>query len=443
MHADASEAGGYSCRAAFITVNADAAVPALILEPARGDHDATAPGSRMALEDLPSLTAVSGARDRVSGWLVLTGRESDRVDVLTRVGDVRQVFGGTCALADDWLDEVERTGCCALLAGTLGLSTTPSAAPNPEEVAHAVATAAAAGCVRGGLVPVYLPAYPRSRRAWPGVVHRPQQQGWHRNTGPLQRPSGVSFGFDATDELVDVVARVQAEGRGKSYAWIRQRLLVDLLPYELNLMPGVLDYLAEDLASRSRGLPGAMRRWARARRRSIRTAGLLLRAVVAFIGRRPQPHWHLFGMHVVDTSGWGAPAEVALDPWAGDLVAMDGTDDIIVWLGPQQQGPSVVAYYGDYRLGVLTGDDSFYRSILGEPGHADVRVITEAVRSRAADGSWRLHVRAPAPEATLSSARSTCRRRACRRPRSCRPGTRRSRRGRSRPGTCRHRRSRR
>ena len=399
-----SESGGYSCCAAFIAVDG-ATVPALIVEPARGDHDMTAPAPRMALEVLPSLTAVSGVRDRAPGWLVLTGRGSDRVDVLTRAGEVRQVVGGTCVLADDWLDEVERTGCCALLVGTLGLCTAPGAAPQPEEVAHAVAEAAAAGCVSGGLVPVYLAVYQGSGRAWPGVVHRPQQEGWHRTTGPLQRPSGVSFGFHATEDLVALVARVQAEARGKSYAWTRQRLLVDLLPYELNLMPGVLDYLAEDIASRTRGLPGALRRWARARRRSMRTAGLLLRAVVALIGRRPQPHWHLFGMHVVGTSGWGAPAEVALDPWADELVAMAGTDEIIVWLGlrhgsggPPERPTRVVAYYGDYRLGVLTGDDGFYRAILEEPGHADVRVTTDAVRSHAADGSWRLHVRTPMKE---------------------------------------------
>jgi hypothetical protein len=106
------------------------------------------------------------------------------------------------------------------------------------------------------------------------------------------------------------------------------------------------------------------------------------------------------GMHMVMTDDWGEPGEVALDPWADELVAIGEPDEFDVWLGiagedahPGGRG-AVVVYRGDYRLGVFR-NDAFYRKILTEPCHSNTILMTVAVRSRAPSGGWRLGVRLP------------------------------------------------
>jgi hypothetical protein len=115
------------------------------------------------------------------------------------------------------------------------------------------------------------------------------------------------------------------------------------------------------------------------------------------------------GIHMVETDKQDELVEVAVDSWAGELLSVEEADEMGVWLRMSSEDAheggvdTVVVHCGDYRVGVLR-DDDFYREILAELRHADTLLMTEAVRSRAPDGSWQLHIR------TLRRARLASRR---------------------------------
>jgi hypothetical protein len=238
---------------------------------------------------------------------------------------------------------------------------------------------------------VYLPGYesPREAKVWPGVV-------LYRGARWGNRPLGLSVELKAAAELAEAADLVRAEARGMSYEWVRQRLALELLVRGEVMPPGIVDQAAEGITFT--GPAGWARRAVRARRRSVATSWLAVRSIFAWALRRPLPHWHIFGFHAVAPSPWGTWLEVAVDPWAGELLAVGDSDKIAVWLGLSREtfGPdSIVVYRGDYRLGVLTDGDGGYRAILAEPRHEHTNLVTDATRSRADDGSWRLRIGSP------------------------------------------------
>jgi hypothetical protein len=388
---------GYACTAAFIAPGSSPAFPAVIVEVAAGDlTDAHELISQLADAGLAGLASESDMQGRAVGWMILARRGLDRVDVLVRASDVRAFFGGTCVIRDDWLESVARTGHCILIAGSIGLNGVPDAAPDPELVTRMVDAARASGLVAGGLVPVYLPSYESRRNAkvWPGTVAYRRQGPGGAHRGPL----GLSITLDETEEFAEVADPVRAEARGMSYEWVRQRLAVELLLRGHMMLPRIVDQVAEDITFT--GPAARMRRAVHAGRAALATSWLAVRSIAAFALHRPLPHWHVLGTHVIGTCGWEAWLEVAIDPWADELLAVGEPDEIDVWLGMYGEtahtgGPDDIAVYrGDYRLGVLS-DAGVYSAILMEPRHADIYLLTDALRSRAADGSWRLRVRSP------------------------------------------------
>ena len=386
---------GYVCTAAFIA--AGYSLPAIIIEVEAGDLlEAHERISQLVDAGLAALVSVSDIPGRAAGWMVLARQGVDRVDVLMRAPDLRVFFGGPCAMRDDWLESAARTGYCVLIAGSIGLNRVPDAASDPELVTQMVGAAGAAGLAAGGLVPVYLPGYEshRNTRVEPGTV----AYGRQGSGGAARPPLGLSITLDETKEFAEAANLVRAEARGMSYGWVRQRLAVELLLREQTMPPRIVDQVAEDITLT--GPAGWARRAGLRGRAALATSSLVVRSITAFALRRPLPHWHILGMHVVGTSVRGALLEVAVDPWAEELLAVGETDEIDVWLGIERTVVStagsdiIVVYRGDHRLGVLI-DDGTYSAILMEPRHADTHVLTDAIRDRAADGSWRLRVRPP------------------------------------------------
>lgn len=387
-----------TCTAAFIAAGSSSPLPALIIEVAVGGLlDAYEEIDRLTEAGLVFMASASDALGRAPGWMVLARRGLDRVDVLMREGDLQVFFGGTCIMGDDWFESVERIGYCVLLAGSIGFHGSPDASRDPELVTRMVETAATAGLMTGAMVPVYLPGYesPRNAPAWPGIITcQPQHSG-----GAVGQSFGVSLVLAVEDEFNEIAGIVRAEARGMSYEWVRHRLAVELLLRGKLLPPRIVDQVAEGIMFE--GLGPGIRRSVRARRVSLATSWLAVRSVAAFTLGRPLPHWHVLGMHIIETSRWGPCLDIAVDPWAGDLLAVGESDEIPVWLGmpgkdARTTGPDdIEVYLGDYRLGVLSDKAGIYRIILTEPRHADTHVVTDAIRSRAADGSWRLGIRSP------------------------------------------------
>lgn len=383
---------------AIIATGPSSALPAVIIEVAPGGpSDAHEEISRLTQAGLVHIASASDTPGRAPGWMVLARRGLDRIDVLMRDGDLRVFFGGTCVVGDDWVESIERTGYCVLLAGSIGLNDGPDRSLDSERVTQMVEAAAAAGLVAGAMVPVYLPGYEPSRNApvWPGIVtYQPQRSG-----GASRRPLGLSLVLAAEDEFGEAAGIVRAEARGMSYEWVRHRLAVELLLRGQLMPPRIVDQVAEGIMSK--GLGDRVRHAVRAVRASLVTSWLAVRSVAAFTLRRPLPHWHILGMHIIETSRWGLCLDVAVDPWAEDLLAAGESDEIVAWLGMPvknagTRGPDdIEVYRGDFRVGVLADKAGIYRMILLEPRHVDAHVLTDAIRSRAADGSWRLCIRPP------------------------------------------------
>ena len=244
-------------------------------------------------------------------------------------------------------------------------------------------------------MPVYLPGYDcgQKAKAWPGTVR--YRQGPDR----AARPLGLSVTLDMRAELGPAADVVRAEASGMGLEWVRQRLAVELLLCDQVMPPTIIDRVAEDMISTGRA--GWARRWGRAAKGGLATSWLLAGSIMAFALRRPLPHWHVLGIHVLKTSQGEAGLKVAVDPYAGELLSVGESDEIGVWLGPPGEPASagrqddIVVYRGDYRIGVARDVDGAYRAILLEPRHAHTILLTDATRSRAADGSWQLRLHSP------------------------------------------------
>jgi hypothetical protein len=390
--------GGMRCMAVFVEAGCSSSLPALIVDVAAGDRQhADAMISRLVGAGLARVTSASELQAHAAGWMVLSRRGVDRVDVLMRAsGRLRVFVAGDCVLRDDWLESVARTGYCLLLAGQISPSGIPDAVPDPELATRMIGAAGAAGLLAGALVPVYLPGYDSDRKdkTWPGTVR------YRRRPGESARPLGASITLDMRAELGAAADLVRAEANGMGPAWVRQRLAVEFMLSEQIMPPTIVDRIAEDITSD--GPVGRARNVLRAFKTGLATIWLLGATIVAFALGRPLPHWHILGMHVINTSQHGPGLEVSVDPSAGELVAVGEPDDIDVWLGLSREFSSgdgeddIVVYRGDYRLGVLKDIDGDYRAILTEPRHARTILMTDATRSRTADGSWDLRLHSPA-----------------------------------------------
>jgi hypothetical protein len=318
------------------------------------------------------------------------------VDVVNRWPVPETFSSGAYTVNDGWLDLVGRMGYCVLIIGAVGLAQDPEMANDQARVTEMVARAADVGLVTAALVPVYLPAKRPGEGVlvWPGRVE-------YRKPPPGRRvrakPLGLSIGLDESDEVGEAAAVVRSMARGKSYEWVRQQLSVQLLLRGHLKPPVMTDQVAQGVARL--GLPGAVHRAGQAARRSLITNSLAIRTVVAYALRRRIPHWHIYGTHVMRTWPEGPQLEVALDPWADELLAVGDGDEMEIMLGAPRDSTGeagvTVAYRGDYRIGTLGDDLGAYGEILAEPRHENVWLVTDGVRSLAPDGSRRLRVLAP------------------------------------------------
>lgn len=388
---------GMRCTAVFIEAGRSSSLPALIVDVAAGDRQhADAMISRLVGAGLVRVTSASELPSHAAGWMVLARPGLDRVDVLIRAAGRLQVFvAGDCVLRDDWLESVAQTGYCVLFAGQISPGGIADAVPDPELATRTIGAAGAAGLLAGALIPVYLPGYGSDRKdkTWPGTVR------YRQRPGESARPLGASITLDMRAELGAAADLVRAEASGMGPEWVRQRLAVEFMLREQMMPPTIVDRIAEDITSN--GPAGRARSVVRASKTGLATIWLLGASTMAFALSRPLPHWHILGMHVIKTSQRGPGLEVTVDPSAGELLAVGESDDIDVWLGLSREFSSagseddIVVYRGDYRLGVLKDIDGAYRAILMEPRHAHTILMTDATRSRTADGSWDLRLHSP------------------------------------------------
>lgn len=391
-------ARGYACTALIMAIGSSLGLPALIIEAAASDRDpreAVFPLAAMGLGGMASASEVPG---RAAGWMVMARPGLEWVDVLSRSPDLQVFFSGKCVTSDGWVEAVKQSGRCVLIIGSIGLIDVPDGGADPMLATRMVDAAGAAGLAMSASVPVYLPGYlgtPKAR-VWPGrVAYRRLGSDKGIQRGPL----GFSVTLDETDEFSEAADIVHAEARGMSYQWVRQRLAVELLLRGHFPPPRIVDRIAEDITFANPA--DRVRRAVNAVKAALATNWLAMRSIAALAFRRQLPHWHIFGIHTINTDAWEELLRVAIDPWADELLAVGESDEIGVWLGVPGEtvrtaDPNDIAVYrGDYRLGVLDGNDGAYRAILMEPRHADIHLLTDAVRSRADDGSWQLRVLSP------------------------------------------------
>lgn len=368
---------GLACTAAIVAVGPSVGLPAVIVEVTAEGHSSV---SDMAsqLADL-GLTRMADALplSRATGWLVLADGGIGRIDVLMRAPNLKVFFGGPCAIAEDWLERVAQAGYCAVIAEMREATGSPSR-------------------LAAGLVPVYLTGgdHYGDVGIWPGkVVYRRKRK---KTSWEVGQPLGLTIKWDETEAFAGIADGVRAEAREIGYGLVRHRLVVELLLRQKILIPIIVDQVAEDIAVA--GPANQVRRGIHARRVVCHTNWLLARTIMAFIARRPIPHWHILGMHVIETSESEEPLEVEVDPWAGELLAIGELDEFEVWLGMKGEGgrsDDVIVYRGDYPVGRLDDHNWIYRGIMLEPRHSNIRIVTSAVRSKATDGSWKLRVGSP------------------------------------------------
>lgn len=389
------EIRGRACRATTAQIGLSP-VPALIVELAGDELEPSESVSRLVAAGLERVASLSRMPGPVAGWMALARPGIDRIDVLSRSAALPACFGGPSIINEFWLESAARTGYCLLVIGFVRLDLLDEAA-DPVAVTRIVDSACAGGLVAVGKVSVLLPAYlpVLTTKPWPGrVIYG--QSGSRRRASPA--PLGFSVGLDETDEVSEAASVVRAEARGMSYEWVRQRLAVELLKRGHLLPPRIVDQVAAEIMLPS--LAGKLLRSMRASKVSLVTGWLAVRSIVAFAMRRPIPHWHILGMHVMQTYAGAAVLEVDVDSRANELMEVGEGEEVDVWLGVAEESGSkssekcITVYRGDYRLGTLGGSPA-YQAILTEPQHANIHILTDAIKHRADDGSWKLYILAP------------------------------------------------
>jgi hypothetical protein len=387
-------ARGSECIALVIAVGSSSAVPALIVELEPSDSLYRESGSQLAIDGLERMSRVSVMPSRATGWIVLARPGLDRIYVIKQTPAPDDFFGGPCAMSDDWLEVAARTGCCLLIIGRIGLAQVPDAAADPVMVTQIVDAAAGMGRVAGAMVPVYVPGYLSSPKdpVWPGTITYRKPASGKR---AVSASPGFSIAVDGTEEFGEAASIVRAGARGMKYEWVRQRLAVELLLRGHLKPPRMVDQVARDIAAQDAA--SRVDRSVRVTQAFLLANWLAFRSVIAYILRRALPHWHIFGMHVIATHSALPLLKVSVDPWADELLAAGDADDLEIWLDLQLEDPTpvVVAYRGDYRVGILDDETGVYRTILMEPRHKGIQLLTDGIRSLAADGSWQLRVYAP------------------------------------------------
>jgi hypothetical protein len=152
-------ARGYACTAVNMTIGSSLVLPALIIEVAASEPDTHEAIFQLAAMGLVRMASASEVPGRAAGWMVMARPGLDRVDVLSRSPDLQVFFGGRCVTSDGWLEAVEKSGCCVLIIGSIGLIDVPDGGADPTLVTRMVDAAGAAGLAMSAIVPVYLPGY--------------------------------------------------------------------------------------------------------------------------------------------------------------------------------------------------------------------------------------------------------------------------------------------
>jgi hypothetical protein len=392
-------------RATALLMAADSSdvLPVLAVEAAGDPADRAGPW----VSELASngLTVVAGEEDALRsarGWQALVLLSGfDWFYVVVRSPDSKAFYEGRCVATDGWREQVTGIGGCVLLVGNLGLRDVRRADLTPGLVAEKMVVAGSAGALAGGLIKVFWPG--ETSGDLTGIL--PVDIG---SAGPRPRvgsgPPPQAGERDAPDDqLGEALQAVRAQARGLSRDDVRRRLVEELFRRGEMLPSRVADYYTDDVLLGD-DMAGRTRRWAR-RQLSVTTAGWhALRSVGAMARHRPPPHWHAMGIHRVTPSQKGQRLEIVLDSGAEKWLAVGEADAIDVWLGPADRGTPepapnapVVVYRGDERVGLLGTDaDAAYRPVLTEASHAGAVVVATAIRSRTADGSWRLRLGHPA-----------------------------------------------
>lgn len=393
-------------RATAVLMSADSAdvLPVLALEDAGDPADPAGPWiAELARGGLVRVTGEEDALRPAAGWqgLVLFS-QLDWFHVVVRSPGSKAFYEGRCAATDGWREQVIGIGGCVLLAGRLGLRDVRRADLTPRLVAEKVAAAGSAGVLAGGLIKVFWPG--ENPGDLTGIL--PVAIGSDSSRPPVRSsgPSPQAREQEAPDDHAgEAVRAVRAEARGMSREDVRRRLVEELLHRGEMLPSRVTDYYTDDILLGD-DLAGRARRWTR-RQMSITAAGWhVLRSAGAMARHRTPPPWQAIGIRRVTPSHQGQRLEVVLDSGAGKWLAVGESDAIDVWLAPADEGPPgpaqdalAAVYRGDERVGLLSADaDAAYRPVLAEAGHAGAVVVTTAIRSRTADGSWRLRLGLPA-----------------------------------------------
>jgi hypothetical protein len=386
-------AAGRRCTATLIATGGFSLLPAVVIDLAAeaGTLEACAPAG-LGLAPFGDSGELPGP---AAGWAVFACPGPDRIDVLASAPARTLFFSGACGASAEWRRRSAELGYCLLIAGHAVLADDPARAPDPALVASHARAAGAGGRAVAGLVPVYWPLAETRGRAgsWPGTIRY----------GARARLSwGFSLSTDVPEDVRVVAASVRAGAPQAGPELVRQQLVTELLLAGRMLPRRIADQLVDDIVL---ARPGKWRdRTLRGQRVALLTSWLLMRTVAAFLLFRPKPHWHILGQHLVRAFGW-PPLDVAVDPWAGELLAVGEEDEFDVRLAlagpdpgrPDSARPQVVVYRGDYRVGVLGAEAAArYRRVVAEHRQPGADVVTLAARSRSHDGSWRLQVSHPA-----------------------------------------------
>jgi hypothetical protein len=207
------------------------------------------------------------------------------------------------------------------------------------------------------------------------------------------------------------IEAVRPHARDMSPPDIRGLLVNELRARGLMLPPPAVDSLVDQLIAGT-GATGWMRRLVRGVTGGAELANSLAKFPGAATGHASPPG--LLGMHQILSDPRRQPAEVTLDPGAQETLSIPAHDVMNVWLrlsspqgprpGPAGASPEthpgednpVEVYLGDQRIGVLSPQArQAYLADVERSRDADLMPVTLAIRSKASNSSWRLHVGRP------------------------------------------------
>lgn len=190
-------------------------------------------------------------------------------------------------------------------------------------------------------------------------------------------------------------AAVRSRARGMSALEVRGLLVREMKARGMMLPPPIIDFYVKEImlgGGPTRGLRRAHHGLANTAKFTI-AVGRFLRSAT---DNGTAPELEIDGMRQVLSDPRRRRAEVMLDAGVAELLSICAHDLISVWLDRAAGTDGIAVFLGDDRVGLL-GDEGnqAYGAAVDQAHDVNEILVTLALRSRADDGSWQMHIGLP------------------------------------------------